>query len=98
MNVSIYCLKDPRTDLICYIGKAKDPEKRQKGHRYSHTNRLFAAWVRELSMLGLEPVMQILEVTTSDQADTREWHWIEWAVNSGLRLVNKQGMSRFRND
>lgn len=61
--VAIYGLYDPRTDALRYIGKAKDPARRRKGHlRRSALNLPYpvARWCKELVAQGLEPRQEVL--------------------------------------
>lgn len=61
--VAIYGLYDPRTDALRYIGKAKEPARRRKGHlRRSALNLPYpvARWCKELVAQGLEPRQEVL--------------------------------------
>lgn len=94
-EVSIYALKDPRTDAIRYVGQARYPDIRYRDHCTGPgPSRDFSQWKLDLRALGLVPIMVILEVTTTEHADDREWHWIQWALTNGCSLLNKQGYKR----
>lgn len=96
-EVWIYALVDPRTDAVRYVGQTRNVERRYRTHcGGSGTNAQMWAWLKELASLGLVPTIQILEHTCCADADAKEWYWIEHAVRNGVQLLNKQGMSRFR--
>lgn len=89
----IYCLTDPETSAIRYVGKSIDPAKRLRGHinaaKYEQYDHHTSRWIRKLLATGLEPQMQILETVASD----RDWRdverqWIAMLEQSGADLTN----------
>lgn len=77
MQVSIYGLEDPRTNLIRYVGKARKVERRYYEHCHvGSPNRKMRNWIEDLSRLGLVPTLRVLEVTTDEQSRERERFWI----------------------
>ena len=85
--VSIYALRDPRTQEVRYIGKTihsvsgrlrKHIGLARNGHRDHKYN-----WMRQLLVLGLEPVLDILELVSPDA----DWEESEmWWIAEGHRL------------
>lgn len=74
-NIYIYCLKDPITDEIRYIGKTIQKytyrysshisqSKHNKKKDYCH------CWIKSLLEKGLKPKMEILEITTDLSRET----------------------------
>ena len=90
MQTAIYSLRDPRTGMTRYIGKAAKPRDRLRSHRHSskrgedtHKGR----WMRELARLGLEPRMDIIEMIDGDGC-AEEIQWIAKMRAMGWPLVN----------
>ena len=74
----IYCLKDPRTDEIRYVGQTiNDPKKRMAQHihqekrttgKLTHVN----SWIRNLKQSNLCPIMEILEECVVEELNNKE--------------------------
>lgn len=63
----IYALCDPSDGRIRYIGKAKDAEKRLKGHlREKRRRSPLYSWIASLRKQGLKPTCKILEDCVGD--------------------------------
>lgn len=89
----IYALKDPRTNVIRYIGKTRNPRARYAEHlndgklhrdrrayedgNYIYVPTLKAAWVCRLLELGLLPKMEIIESVSGNEVFIRECYWID---------------------
>src|SRR5436190_1164030 len=58
----IYALSDPRDGLIYYVGKSGDAERRFYLHLHGYNGRREKKWIRELHLLGMTPILLILEV------------------------------------
>ena len=93
---SIYCLKDPRTNQIRYVGMTgENPYVRLGAHisgvfsgSLSRNNKK-KRWIRDLVEKGLLPKLQILETTnTSKSALKLESSWIKQFKKDGVDLVN----------
>jgi hypothetical protein len=66
----IYALCDPRDGRVRYIGKAKDVDKRLKGHlREIRRRSPLYSWIASLKKLDLKPVCKVLEVCCGDWRD-----------------------------
>jgi group I intron endonuclease len=79
----IYCLKDPRTSEIRYVGQTiNDPKKRMAQHihqekrtkgKLTHVN----SWIRSLKQNNLRPIMEILEECVIDELNNKEIYFIK---------------------
>lgn len=87
---SVYALKDPRTDKIHYIGCTLDVHRRFNDHvRNKEGNANKRAWIEELKILGLSPILLILEDELKEpECFIREAHWIQQYAEQGAPLVN----------
>lgn len=62
-RISIYALCDPRDGRVRYIGKAKDPDKRFKGHlREVRRRSPLYSWISSLAKKKLQPILQVIEI------------------------------------
>ncbi len=90
---SIYALCDPHTGEVRYVGKSDDPARRFRQHlepgqlnRYKSRKN---SWIKGLLTQGFEPILDILDVVPSDQADHAEQEYIGlWRYLVGDRLLN----------
>lgn len=77
----IYCLKDPISMEIRYIGKTIQTTKRRlQEHirdcrKYSHYN---ACWINGLVVKGYKPLIEVVELCNSNNLNEREIHWIKY--------------------
>jgi hypothetical protein len=100
-KVYIYGLKDPRTNEIRYIGKSNNPERRYSQHFAANDDNSHKCnWIKSLKRKGLRPELVILEITTPEEWEEREKHWIEFGVESGWDLTNIRagGNDGFKSD
>lgn len=92
MNVYIYALSDPRTNMVRYVGKTVDPVARLYGHilaRRSNTHK--TAWIGQMKRDGVKPKMDILEVI--ENSNDQDWQkaedfWINYLRMIGSDLTN----------
>lgn len=91
MTVFIYCLTDPRTKQIRYVGKSIDPKSRYGYHAGCTENGHKGNWLRQLKGVGLKPEMEILEViencTDEGWQESERW-WISYLRFIGCPLTN----------
>jgi hypothetical protein len=89
-KISIYALKDPRTDKIRYVGKTNQSLKaRISAHFMDKCKCLRIQWMGELKSLGLRPVFIILESLESETPwQDREIYWIAKMRSLGADLTN----------
>lgn len=92
---SIYQLVDPRDNLPHYVGYTFSLERRLEQHLAgdSSHNVKKDAWLKELLSLGLDPLIQEIEVVRGTPADAlaRETYWIRRLTNEGMPLTNISG-------
>lgn len=91
----IYCLIDPRTREVRYVGRSSKGLKRPKIHWMNSTikneNNHKAKWVRNVISDGFIPEIQILEsfdVITNEELNKAEMFWVRKYKDSGFNLVN----------
>lgn len=89
-KISIYALKDPRTDKIRYVGKTNQSLKaRISAHFMDKCKCLRTQWMSELKSLGLRPVFIILEsLEAGTPWQDREIYWIAKMRSIGADLTN----------
>lgn len=86
--VAIYGLIDPRTGVICYIGKTKNIEARYRQHTMrGYGSRAMCDWMRDLRRHRKKPRMSILEITDQAEARWREYRWIR-KYHRHINLLN----------
>lgn len=91
MTVYIYALCDPRTGEIRYVGKTINIQERLKGHCGGKVGTYKANWIAGLRLLGLKPVVEVLDVV--ENSDDEDWQeeerfWIAYLRFLGCRLTN----------
>ncbi len=87
----IYGLVDPRTQQVCYVGKANNPDARLEAHlseAYEDYRTDKARWLRILLGADLRPVLKILEQVPYADWPDREIHWIAFGRVNGWPLTN----------
>lgn len=91
MQVSIYRLRDPRTNVTRYVGKTVRPISIRLSEHLCHSGRNMtkcAAWIRSLEKIGLKPQVSLIEKVNEDAWIEAEQHWIAFYRGSGNRLCN----------
>lgn len=95
----IYCLKDPITDDIRYIGITQnDLTRRLWGHTgglQNKKNRNLAEWIIGLKDNGLLPIIELIEEGEYALIAPREGYWIKYYDEAGYCLLNA-GVGRKR--
>lgn len=88
----IYCLSDPRTGEIRYVGKTCDPSHRLQNHIDARDRVRSAAWVKSLRSEGVKPTMEILEEFDDhdDRWQESERFHITYFRFLGMRLTNHE--------
>jgi len=94
-NWTVYCLKDPRTGTVRYVGwTSRNPKRRMSAHlteaihesRQAHTFK--ARWIRSLLAVDVRPVMEVLEIGTGMFWAPAEQRWIAFFRQQGTVLTN----------
>src|SRR5688500_17209589 len=89
--VYIYCLVDPLTDRIFWVGKTSQPRERLVGHMTDYCTWTDKGWwMNWLRAFGLRPVMIILEVTDISKVRETEDAWIAFMLANGAPLMNSR--------
>lgn len=89
MPVFIYCLKDPTTGDVRYIGQTNNPKRRLKQHLKGSIKEKthLGNWLRSLE--GEEPILALLhEVAENESWAEEERRYISCARALGVKLVN----------
>ncbi len=90
----IYSMKDPRDNLVYYIGRTDNPSERYKHHigGYSSNERM-NKWIEQLIENGLLPIMEIVEaVKGRELGKKQEVHWIKLYSSKLAPLLNLKGL------
>lgn len=90
-DVFIYALVDPLDNQIRYVGQSVDPTKRLLHHVLPSglkEKNYKANWMKQLSVLGLQPKLIILEKTLDAFANDRERFFIRIYGSFGFKLTN----------
>jgi hypothetical protein len=85
----IYCLVDPMTDKVVWVGSTCNPQERLNGHlqdKYPSTQK--GAWMRWLRGFRMRPSMIVLEVTHIGKVREAEDAWIKFMLADGAPLMN----------
>ena len=84
-KVYIYGLKCPETNIIRYVGKSKNPDKRIIRHIWNATknpeNIHLARWINKLIASGSKPILEILEECDLLDWKEKEKYWINKLFN-----------------
>lgn len=72
----LYTLKHPITNEIRYVGKTINLKRRYKQHLYDKRTTHKSSWVKSLKVLGLKPILTVIEECTVDTWQEREKYWI----------------------
>lgn len=87
----IYCLKDPASGDVRYIGKTTDPEGRLQAHLTKSSKRRnhLGGWLRSLASRREIPMLILLhEVAKTEHWQQEERRYISCARALGMDLVN----------
>ena len=85
----IYCLVDPETDEIRYIGKSIRPEERLMNHMNERSRCHRTHWLQSLKRRGLRPIQIILEIIDGGWPwQESERYWIAYGKRAGWPLTN----------
>lgn len=86
----IYCLREPDTGSIRYVGKSDNPKKRLSSHlseaRDKNCHR--KVWLHSLKSRGLRPVLEIVDEVPVEHWQQLEVAYIEFFKACGFDLTN----------
>lgn len=92
--INIYCLKDPDTGVVFYVGQTMHAiDQRLKSHvRESHRNDTAKCqWIQDLLDAGKTPTIELIEQCPPREASEREHYWISHYFAINAALVNRAG-------
>ena len=94
MECVVYCLRDPNTKNIFYVGATGNPMKRKSDHLKSNRNKLKS--IDRLIGRGCNPLFEVLEFADNSILGERELFWMKKLRIEGHKLENKimQGNKR----
>lgn len=86
----VYGLRDPITTEIRYVGKARNPYARLRGHMREIQNAKThkQKWLHKLAIMGLIPDVVILETVDESNWQSVERKWIAYGKAQGWPLTN----------
>lgn len=87
----IYVLIDPRNNDIRYVGKTNNITKRLVKHVCESkisTKSHKKAWINQLLKLGLKPIIEVVDVISTDEWEFWEQHYISLYKSWGFKLTN----------
>jgi hypothetical protein len=88
-RVSIYVLKDPRTNEIRYVGKTKRSLKiRLSEHLQQKAKDHHSRWINSLLKQNLQPLIEEVEKCSNSNWEEREKFWIQYYKNLNFNLTN----------
>jgi len=93
----VYAIKHPVTKDIAYIGSTRSPDDRFYQHCLVGGKSDVSFWIRLLKDHGLQPLFEILKVTSWHSMHDLEREEIFKHKSKGLLLLNrKQGGNKFK--
>ena len=84
----IYCLTEPHSGEIRYVGKSNKPAERLRHHLKDKTACHRTVWLAKLSREGSRPIVVPLEECSEEIWQERERYWIAFLRKNGADLVN----------
>lgn len=94
-EVTIYLLRDPRTQAIRYVGATrKTLAKRLRDHEFSAYREANVAprfdWLRELAAANVRPEIEQLAIVDEAERGIAEQYWIDHYREAGCDLLNRK--------
>ena len=98
LTVYIYCLIDPRTDEVRYVGLTRFLWKRFRNHIHKGPTKHFCNWISSLKRDSQVPSLRVLEIVPEERCGEAERSWIAHYRSAGSSLLNYTdgGESQFR--
>ena len=88
-RVEIYTLAHPITNEVRYVGKTVNGLKQRLIEHIKHKPKTYLHnWIKNLKKQNLEPKIELLETTDSNNWEESERYWIAQFKAWGFRLVN----------
>ena len=87
--IEIYCLIDPRSGHVKYVGKAKSAKSRYRNHICNTKSKSYKSnWIRNLKLEELKPELLILDSVKESEWIFWEQHYISLFKSYGFILTN----------
>lgn len=88
-RVKIYVLKDPRTNIVRYVGKTSQTLRRRlTGHLSDRGVNYRTAWLNSLQSQGLIPIIELIDEVDEVEWAVAEQKWISFYRSTSDCLVN----------
>jgi group I intron endonuclease len=90
LTTMIYSLVDPETNIIRYIGKSDNLNRRlsehikKSKHSITHKNN----WIVSLTKKGLSPIIEVIDIVPRHEWEFWEVFWIDQFKSWGFNLTN----------
>ncbi len=96
LELYIYVLIDPIDNRVRYVGKTKNPKRRESDHmrlgEAAKKRCLIDFWKLSLFELGTKPIFKIIDITTIDKIDNLEKFYItEYKKSTNLLNMTSGG-------
>lgn len=89
MAVFIYVIKDPRTDLVRYVGKTKNPAYRFRKHLTAKIKSYSSRWIQACIREGAKPTFEIIDEVAEHNWQEAEKGYIKLFKSLGAKLLNQ---------
>lgn len=93
-SVHIYCLIDPQTHSVRYVGQTADIRARYRAHfrcdTTSGVGKAVKGWVAGLKQCGLAPILEVLCICDASERRLREKQFIAAAILAREPLLNER--------
>lgn len=93
-TVSIYCLKDPDSGMVYYVGQTIRTLSIRLSQHISVAskgeNTSKSIWIRDAIQAGKTPVIELIEECPPDQGKAKEEQWIQRYLSLNAGLLNQQ--------
>lgn len=86
----IYGLKDPRDNVIKYIGKTNRLKHRLSQHCREKGNNRKCNWIKSLKKLGLKPEIELIDEVLYEDWQNAEISYIRLFKSFGAKLYNEK--------
>lgn len=87
-EIYVYTLTDPIDNLIKYVGITNNIHKRMITHLNDNRNTLKSSWIKNLKSKGLKPILEVIDITDSENYIKIEQYWISQMKTWGFPLKN----------
>ena len=92
MAITIYGLSNPDNDIIRYIGKTVDLDKRYKAHikeaLYGKRKSKKNTWLNALLIKNISPNIQVIDIVADEDGNFYERQYIKLFKSVGCNLLN----------